>query len=323
MSILPRPTPASLRIGDRRITLHEGETVLEGLERAGMDVASGCRSGTCCKCMQRADDPPEESQRGLRLTLKADGYFLACIARPVGTLRLADPKPRPVVCARVERSEAVSVDVRRILLRPESSFPFRAGQYLEVIHPSGAARNYSIASLPADGVLELHVRRLPEGLVSGWLHGLSEDDSIEVRGAFGQCFYVLDDPDQKLLLVGAGTGLAPLLGILRDALAHGHTGPIDLVHGALTPDRLYMRDELVRIAAVSPNVRVHSCVLRAATSDEHEGSLDEVAIRLAGPLDRSRAFLCGDAGIVRHLQRGLFLAGVASSEILADPFDAQ
>ncbi len=315
-----RASVSTVRAGDVEIPLAAGETVLEGLERAGFDVASGCRAGTCCKCMLQAENPPADSQRGLRPTLRAQGYFLACQARPAGVLSLRAAEAPPVIEAAVEASEHVAPDVARILLRPAAPLSFRPGQYLDVLHPSGASRSYSIASLPADGVLELHVRRVPDGLVSGWLHELPVGAPVPVRGAFGQCFHVSDDETKKLLLVGAGTGLAPLLGIARDALDQGHAGPIDLVHGGLTPERLYLRKELDELAARWSQLRVHHCVLREATKREHEGRLDEVAIRLAGALSTTRAFLCGDAEIVRVLQRSLFLAGVPSGEILADPF---
>ena len=166
------------------------------------------------------------------------------------------------------------------------------------------------------------MRRVPDGLVSGWLHSRQVGAQISVRGAFGQCFHVPDDEEQKLLLVGAGTGLAPLLGIARDALSQGHTGPILLVHGGLTPERLYLREQLYELAANWPQLQVHHCVLQGATELEHEGRLDEIALRLAGPLKEARAFLCGDEDIVRTLQRSLFLAGLPSGEILADPFQS-
>lgn len=315
-----RASGATVRTGGLEVALREGETVLEGLERAGLDVASGCRAGTCCKCMLQAEDPPADSQRGLRPTLRAQGYFLACQARPERDLALLGAEAPPAIDATVESLEHVAPDVARILLRPATELRFRPGQYLDVLHPSGASRSYSIASLPSAGVLELHVRRVPDGLVSGWLHELEVGARVEVRGAFGQCFHVADDADRKLLLVGAGTGLAPLLGIARDAREQGHRGPVDLVHGGLTPERLYLRRELDELAGRWPQLRVHHCVLREATKREHEGRLDEVAIRLAGDLAGTRAFLCGDAEIVRVLQRSLFLAGVPSGEILADPF---
>lgn len=321
---MKRPEPGSgasvLFLGDREIALLEGETVLEGLERSGIDVASGCRAGTCCKCMLRADSPPSESQKTLRPTLKAQGFFLACQARPQGRLELHTAEAPTPVDTLIEEIEHVALGVARILLRPAAPFTYRPGQYLDVLHPEGAARSYSIASLPSDGLLELHVRLVPDGLVSGWLHGRTQGDEVRVRGAFGQCFHVADDPRKKLLLVGAGTGLAPLLGIARDALAQGHTGPIDLIHGGLEPDRLYLRDELSRLADSAPQLRVHHCVLRNATQREHQGALDEFAVRLAGPLAGVRAFLCGDGEIVQKLRRGLFLAGLPSAEILADPF---
>ena len=69
-------------LNDQLVDVGPGETVLEALERMGADVASGCRAGTCCKCMLQADDPPPESQRGLRATLREQGWFLACQARP-------------------------------------------------------------------------------------------------------------------------------------------------------------------------------------------------------------------------------------------------
>ncbi|MEM7203142.1 MAG: 2Fe-2S iron-sulfur cluster binding domain-containing protein [Planctomycetota bacterium] len=63
-------TAAEVLIGSTSIALEDGETVLEALERAGLDPPSGCRAGTCCKCMLQADDPPADSQRGLRATLR-------------------------------------------------------------------------------------------------------------------------------------------------------------------------------------------------------------------------------------------------------------
>ncbi|MEM7203143.1 MAG: FAD-binding oxidoreductase [Planctomycetota bacterium] len=144
----------------------------------------------------------------------------------------------------VHSVEQVADDVARLRLLPTKPFAYRPGQYVDVLHTDGAARSYSLASLPTDGVLELHVRRLPKGHVSGWLHERQPGDTITVRGPFGQCYYLPDPPTQKLLLAGAGTGLAPLLGIVRDALQQGHAGPIDLIHGGLRPERLYLRQEL-------------------------------------------------------------------------------
>jgi CDP-4-dehydro-6-deoxyglucose reductase len=305
----------------RAVLLSAGESVLEGLERAGFDVPSGCRAGTCTKCMLQCEgQAPPNSQRGLRSTLVSEGFFLSCQARPLEDLTVrAAHGPEPIA-AEVQGIDEVAEGVRRIFLTSTQAFEYKPGQYLDLLHPDGTARSYSIASLPATGAYELHIRKVPAGHVSGWVHQLEVGSAVQIRGPFGQCFHVTDDPKQKLVLIGAGTGLAPLMGIARDALDQGHQGPIDLVHGGLQPDRLYLRDELTQMAALWPQLRVHHCVLKDATKNEHEGSLDEVAIRLAGPLSKARAFLCGDMAIVSTLQRSLFMAGMASKEIFADPF---
>lgn len=313
---------ARLRVDGAAHGMGPGESVLEALERVGVDVPSGCRSGTCKKCMVRGEgDVPAAAARGLRPQARRQGFFLACQARPTeGEIRIRDAAGPAPVMARVRRRDDLGAGVARLWLRPAAPLGHRPGQYLDVLHPGGASRSYSIASLGAEELLEIHVRRIPGGLVSGWLHGLDAGAEVRIRGPFGQCFHEPDDPARRLLLAGAGTGLAPLLGIARDALDQGHEGPIDLVHGGLDPGRLYLRDELSALAARWRQLTVHHCVLRDATSDEHEGALDELAVRIAGDLGATRAFLCGDDAIVQKLQRRLFLAGIPSGEIFADPF---
>lgn len=310
-----------LHLGDQQVLLDAGETVLEALERAGVDAASGCRTGVCAKCLLRSDNPPEASQRGLRPTLKAQGYFFACQARPSDDLVIHGAEAPRAVASTVEAVSLVAPDVAQVLLRPSEPFEYRPGQYLDVLHPSGESRSYSVASLVSSGRIELHVRRVEGGLLSPWLHGLVPGAEVQIQGPFGQCFYVPEpNPPKKLLLVGAGTGLAPLLGIAREALAQSYAGRIDLVHGGLEPARLYLRDELADLASRFPSLHIHQCVLRGATERERQGALDQVAVEVGAPLTGSRAYLCGDEGIVRVLQRSLFLAGVPSGEILADPF---
>ena len=307
--------------GTRPIPRNPEATVLEALEDAGLPVVSGCRAGSCGKCLQRSlETPPAAAQRGLRATLASQNYFYSCQAKPEGALTLVPAEPPAPVAASVLESESVGLDVRRLRVRTASPLDYRPGQYVDLLSPEGVARSYSVASLPESGALEVHVRRIEGGALSPWLHALSPGDELRVRGPFGQCFYTPDAAERALLLIGAGTGLAPLLGIARAALQAGHTQPIALVHGALEPRRLYLRDELRELAAEHPNLHVHACVLRDAGPDELEGPLDRVALGLAGDLHRTRVFLCGDGELVRKLQRSCFLAGVPSGEIYADPF---
>ena len=198
---------------------------------------------------------------------------------------------------------------------------------MTVVREGGLSRAYSIASLPEQGELELHVRRVPEGRMSGWFHNEARPgDRVSVLGPSGECFYTTGKEDQPLILAGTGTGLAPLYGIVRDALRNGHRGPIHLFHGALHRGGLYLVEELRRLAERHPHFKYVPAVLHAdGAADEHEhgiavGPLDGVIAKKLPKLAGFRAYVCGDPGIVNTLRKKLFLGGVASREIYADAF---
>ncbi|HXH64513.1 MAG TPA: 2Fe-2S iron-sulfur cluster-binding protein [Mariprofundaceae bacterium] len=308
----------------RTYACEAGESVLDCLMRHGVLLPSSCRNGICQTCMMHAisGDIPEESQKGLKDTLKVQGYFLACVCRPRGDMEIRQATVEGHRHAgTVSAKEQLNAQVMRLRIQPGAPFPYRAGQFINLLH-GNAVRSYSLASLPGEGEIELHVRQVPSGLVSSWVHReLAVDDGVEFFGPAGDCFYVPGKPEQPLLLVGTGTGLAPLYGIIRDAIAHGHTGDIRLFHGSLHRDGLYMVDTLQALAAASENIRYIPCVLHGeAPAGGAVGSIDDVVMQAMPDLAGWRVYLCGDPEIVRTLQGRIFLAGAAMQEIHADAF---
>jgi CDP-4-dehydro-6-deoxyglucose reductase len=89
---------------------------------------------------------------------------------------------------------------------------------------------------------------------------LSPGDTVEVHFPSGDCFYQPGSPEQGLLLIGTGSGLAPLYGIIRNALAQGHTGPIRLFHGSRTPHALYLTERLREFTQTYSNFDYTPCV---------------------------------------------------------------
>jgi len=297
------------------------ESVLDALLRHGVPVANSCRSGACQSCLMRASTGtvPPAAQQGLKATLVEQGYFLSCVCRPAGDLELADPGGLDLP-ATLETLERLTPTVLRARIRTAARLVYRAGQYVTLLRADGLARSYSLASLPDDDTLELHIRRAPMGRMSGWLFDHARaGEPVTVRGPAGDCFYTPGNPDQPLLLAATGTGLAPLAGICRDALRQGHRGLIRLYHGAVTPDGLYLRDELSALARENPNVEYSPVVLRDGDGLE-TGAIDGVIARNHPKLTGWRAFVCGDPAIVQKLRKKLFLAGIASREIFADAF---
>ena len=151
--------------------------------------------------------------------------------------------------ARVEslRDETGSARTFRLSLPPAR--PHVAGQYyiVRLTAPDGytASRAYSVASAPsADGVIELTVERLADGEVSEFLHDVVVvGDELEVRGPIGGGFFAWAG-DAPALLVGGGSGIVPLMAMLRHARAIGRSDLVRLVVSARTPDDLYYAAEL-------------------------------------------------------------------------------
>lgn len=309
---------------DQSFELLPQETVLDGLLRNGVRAAYSCRMGACQTCLLRASSGsvPPGAQVGLKDTMKAMGYFLACICRPTEDLTLHNPGNDRRLAATIEALDRLTADVVRVRLKTSAPFEYRAGQYASFHRADGLARSYSIASLPSEDALEIHVRKLPEGRMSGWLYDQAAiGDVLHIHGPSGDCFYVEGRPEQPMVLAGTGTGLAPLYGVLRDALAKGHTGPIWFFHGSRSAAGLYYMDELRAIAAAHPNVFYRPSALTGSPSDGLPiGALDKMLAAELPKLVGHRAFLCGDPMIVGALKKRVFMAGVLMREIYSDPF---
>lgn len=227
---------------------------------------------------------------------------------------------RPRIDVTVRSIDRLSDSVVRLRLDPHAPFSYRPGQFLGLIAPDGLIRSYSIASLPErDPFLELHVRIVPGGRMSGLIaERLTPGDALQIQGPSGGCYYDGIAPDQTLMLAGTGTGLAPLWGVLQDALRRGHAAPIRLFHGARNEAGLYLVDELKQLAAANPLFTYTRCVIDAA--DPSVGDLAAAVMNAKPDVSNTDFFLCGDPDIVRRLKRGLFLAGAKLDRLRADAF---
>ena len=314
--------------GDRFALIGE-ETVLDGLLRRGHEVAHACRSGVCqaCTLVCESGDLPSESQQGLREVERSQGVFLACQCRPKGDLELIPLDGGAIVESAIVEIDRLSASVVRVRVEPESEVAYEAGQYLALQRADGLTRSYSIASVPSEPWLEFHIRRVPGGRMSTWFFDEARvGDRVGLRRPTGSCCYAaIEEPEAPLLLVGVGTGLAPLWGLVREALAAGHHGPICLIRAARSCAGLYLDEPLEALAAANPNqLELRSCVLEGQAAEGVElGKVNELAAKIvessAAP-GAWTAVVCGDPDVVKALRFELFLSGVSSKRILADAF---
>ncbi len=318
---------AQVRYQDKTFDWASGESLLDCLERNGVDVSSSCRSGACHSCLVKVTDGPISpvAQLGLKETWKQQNLCLSCVYTEHADLSVALSDTSVQVKARVRKKQHLGRDVVRLELEALAPFAFRAGQFVNLTRPSdGLTRSYSVASIDSDGCVELHVRVVPNGKMSQWVFStLKEGHEVSLRGPTGDCFYAEGRPDQPLVLVGTGTGLAPLVGVARDALRAKHRGSITLIHGGRHPQDLYLDAELRKLARENPNFRY----LPVLSGDAQlpgvaHGHVDRVLTEQFPSLAGFRAFLCGSPKMVRDVRALLYKLGASLDDILADAFIA-
>lgn len=314
---------ANVEFDGVRYPLQENQSVLDGLLTAGHALAYSCKSGACGSCMMRAvgsgepgaEAVPARAQAGLKDSWKAQGYFLPCVCYPEQDLAVATLGADARVAVTIRALDLLSDSVLRVRLGRGSEFDYRAGQYITLFRNDGLARSYSVASLPGEELLELHVRLLPNGRMSQWLaREAGVGTALHVQGPSGECFYMPGREDQPLLLAGTGTGLAPLYGIAKDALRQGHRGPVHLFHGAVNAAGLYLQAELGELAGTFSNFTYTPTLLDSGER------IDQTVLARYPKLAGWRAFLCGDPAVVQTCKKKMFLAGASLNDIYADAF---
>ncbi len=301
----------------------EGETVLDTLVREGQDVIFGCKAGVCQSCVMRCEegDLPSTAQKGLNEAQKALNYFLPCQCHPQGPLKVAKlDQQRSIVTAKVKNKVWLNAQVIRLQL--DTELEFRAGQFITLWNDHSIGRSYSISSLPSEGIVECHIKVIENGVFSQWVKDqLKAGQTLGIQGPYGLCFYQ-GKPEQQLLLAAIGTGLSPILGVLKDALANRHHGTIDVVIGAKQISGFYMLDTLRQLARHHPNINLHFVCQHEAQHPIVSGDIYHYISERFKDLKDRRIFLCGAASFVEKAKKLAFMNGAAISEIHADGFIA-
>jgi CDP-4-dehydro-6-deoxyglucose reductase len=249
-----------------------GELILDAGLAAGIGLPHNCRGGACGTCKSQVVEGAVDHGWGMSFAIsdeeKAAGKCLICQSKPLsGTLVIrtdnpvagaADTPPAPLeALGQVVAAEPLTPSIRRLVLAlpPDVRFRYRAGQHVELRTPGvGKPRTYSIANAPdreglaADGLLEFLVTRHPHGQASGWLHEPARlGSALALHGPYGS-FHLPHALDEPVLCLAGGSGLAPLLAILRHALGTGFARPIQLVFSVRDRSELFALDALHALA---------------------------------------------------------------------------
>jgi CDP-4-dehydro-6-deoxyglucose reductase len=320
-------------------TADPAEPVLSAALRAGLNLPHSCKGGHCASCRARvlagSVAYPGPRPPGLTEDEAREGYALLCQARALTDLRVETREVRPApevevksLPCRIERLDRVAEDVMAVFLRLPAveDLHFRPGQYLDVMLSEGRRRSFSIASAPADGrLLELHVRRASKsGFTAQLFESLRAGALLRVEGPLGQ-FWLRTESPRPALMVGGGTGYAPLRAMLRQLIATGDRRTVALYWGAADRGGLYEHDWLERLARERPGFRY--CPVLSGPPEPgapwsgrrglvHQAVLDEIADLAAWDV-----YASGPPAMIEAIRTGFVAHGLPRGQLFFDSFD--
>ena len=204
-----------------------------------------------------------------------------------------------------------------------------AGQHVDVRLTAEdgyqAERGYSIASAPGTERVELTVERLDDGEVSPYLAGeLRPGDQLELRGPVGGYFVWEPERGGPLLLVAGGSGVVPLMAMLRHRAATGSQVPARLLYSSRTIEDVIYREELDRLAAAGDGLAVAHALTRAQPPGwgGYARRIDAVMLEEVGwrPGERPLAYVCGPTRLVEAVAGQLVALGHDPARVRTERF---
>ena len=327
------------------IEVSEDESILDGAFRQGLMLPHGCKEGQCssCKSFLLEGEDGEEIELGKYSTFalndmeKDEGLILLCRTYAYDDVvvelmnydedMLRAGVPITTARTRITAIDPVTSDMRRLALElvEPTSFPFLAGQYLDVHVPdTDERRSFSMATTPSsEGHLEFVIKCYPGGHFSELLqHGLSVGDEIRVTGPYG-LFTLRENRTSDIVFVGGGAGIAPVLSLLRSMDERGIERNARFYYGARTEADLPFRVELgsfeQRLSSFSYTPALSHLPDGAEWAGE-TGFVHDVVDRIEGDLSGCDAYVCGPPPMVEAAIAVLEKHGVDTEHIYFDKF---
>ena len=287
----PELNKVTLASEARTLLVARDKTLLEAMLAEGLAMPHDCKVGSCGTCKFKLVDGRIRELSPSALALERDdlsaGYRLACQALPRSDL---------------------------------------TGQYADLSAPGiDGPRSYSFAFAPKAGParqLQFHVRHVPGGTFTDWLFGGERiGTQLMVSAPYGE--FHLKTSTAPMLCIAGGSGLAPIMAILQEALANGANRPVVLLYGARSQAHLYCLDGIGELkAAWNGPFEFRPVLSEEAPDSAWDGARGLVTQQIAGLLDKAlcEAYLCGPPAMVALAEEELLKAGVSRDTISADRF---
>jgi propane monooxygenase reductase component len=328
---------------DLEIEVDEDETVLHAAFRQGLMLMHGCKEGQCSSCKSFLLDGEVDLERYSTFALpdfeEAEGYTLLCRAHPMSDLEvellnfdeeiLRSGVALQTAKVRVEAIERLTHDIRllRVALVDPERLTFQAGQYVDIRIPGGEEhRSFSMANTPATAhELEFMIKIYPDGHFSGLLDngGIKVGDELELTGPYG-VFTLRATSTRRMLFIGGGAGMAPILSLLRSLEESGNARPAVYYYGARRAGDLFHVEELEGLVERLPDFRFVPALSEMEAGENgwagETGLITDVVERLEEDVSEVEAYVCGPPPMVEAAIALLERKGVPEAQIHFDKF---
>ena len=330
----------SINEGTKTLTVDGGDTLLSALVEQKVFIPSACGGkGSCGYCkVQVLSGGGQILPTELGYITKdeqADHYRLACQLKVKDNLSIQIPEElfsvqqmTYVVEDLIE--ETPTIKHLKLKLPEGEALNFKAGQYVQILAPKYEGneeevyRAYSIASSPMDfNHLELYIGLVKGGIATTFVHNfLKPNQKLTVVGPYGHFFY--QDTDAPMVLVAIGTGMAPIMSILKYMRDMKIMRKAIFFFGARTRDDLFEIDALNALKTDLPNLTIMPCLSRPTEQCHWDGEVGRVTDLLHKYLteaEKSEAYLCGSPVMIDAVIPILKEKGMPEDKIYYDKFE--
>jgi len=323
------------------IEVDEDQTILRAAAEQGVMLMHGCKEGQCASCKSFILDGDDvEHDRYSTFALpdyeKDEGYTLLCRAHAYEDLTIEllnydeemihSGLPIQEVVAEVVSNDNVTHDIRHLVIKlvEPTSLKFFPGQYVDFTVPgTDQTRSFSMANTSSTGgQLEFVIKIYPGGVFSEFLDtNVAPGDRLNITGPFG-VFTLRDAPDARLVFLGGGAGMAPILALLRSMADRGIDRKATFYYGARRRRDLCFETELRALEERLPTFR-YVPALSEPDDDDWDGEvglITDVVRRAEGNLTGADAYVCGPPPMVEAALELLPELGVAEKRVFYDKF---
>lgn len=324
----------------REVECRENQTILDACLRAGVWLPHSCTHGTCATCkvdvLDGDVDHGEASTFALMDFERDEGKTLTCCARPESDVTIEadidvdeDLEVFPVAdfTGTIVELTDIGADTKRLRIELDREIGFNAGQYMKVIIPGtdGVDRTWSMANDPTERqVVEFQVRNVPGGVgTDGWLFkNAAVGDTVQLSGPYGRFVLRTWEEDRPVVMLGGGTGLAPLASMIKHALINGeYDGHITLYAGAATVDHLYDVDFFRELEEEYPDqFTFHACIGAGEEEGYRTGFVNQVMLEDFTSLKGHQGYMCGSPAMVDACRKTMMSLRLFPRDIFNEDF---